>query len=327
MKPKYVIIGLILLLALSARSQKPLPQTFPVKYHSLGTYTDLKIGDIVPDFEIPKIIFSPKRSAKISDFKDQLLIVDFWSINCSGCVEGLPRMYALQKQFGNRIKILPVTWEEEPTVLAFWKTNKYTKSLITLPSVIEDKNFSSYFQHESIPHEVWINKGKVIGITGPEYVDAYNIKEVLAGKIPNWPIKNDFYAFDGSKQPLFTPDSTQADVSANLLKYVAISGYAEKNGASAAGLYGSSGTIRDSVKKTVRVYFVNWSIYLAYYYNLQKITPPGTLVKPSKYGIGANEVDWEVSDKSKYNYIPGSVYYSDWIRDHAICFESVNPDS
>ncbi len=59
----------------------------------------LNIGDKVPDFVIPKIYNSSKKTARLSDFKDQLLIVDFWLRTCAGCVEALPGLERLQKKF------------------------------------------------------------------------------------------------------------------------------------------------------------------------------------------------------------------------------------
>ena len=101
---KLVLISLIsiLFLKLEAIAQKK-----PIIKTELQI-RDLKIGDQVPDLYIAKIIKNQKNSAKISDFKDQLLILDFWDTYCSSCIEALPKMDSLQKEFGHQIKILPV---------------------------------------------------------------------------------------------------------------------------------------------------------------------------------------------------------------------------
>lgn len=296
----------------------------------IAQYKGLKIGDDLPDFLIPKILFDAKGRANTNMFKDRLLIIDFWATNCSGCVAALPKMETLQKQFGDKVKILPVTYEKEAFVSSFWKANKYTKGL-SLPTVIEDLQLKAYFPHQAIPHEIWINKGKVIGITESEYVDAFNIEQVLNGKIPDWPFKNDFYAFNGTKEMLFNPDKNQMNISTTELEYAAISEYKEKDGASAAGVFGAEGTIRDSLKKTIRTYFINQPIFIAYSMNWAKIIRPDKLIKPS-FTLDPNQVVWEVKDPLLYMFKSPSTpdfkagYNGDWIRKNAICFESFKPD-
>ncbi|MCC8425953.1 FKBP-type peptidyl-prolyl cis-trans isomerase [Mucilaginibacter sp. UR6-11] len=291
----------------------------------------LKIGDRLPEFTINNIWHGAQHSAEVADFKDRLLIIDFWATSCGGCVEALPKMESLQKQFGGRVKILPVTYETRAYTETFWKANVFTRKL-TLPVVTDDKLFNKYFPHEVIPHEIWINKGKVIGITSEGYVDSYNIRQVLDGQIPNWPIKDDYYMFDGAKQPLFTPDENQIDMEGTRLEYAAICGYKEKNGASAAGPFGNSGIVRDSVHNTVRVYFINQSILSIYTTCWNKLVKLGKLVKPSVVGT-VNQTVWEVTDPAKYThqtYLTPQLktgYIEDWVREHAICFESQYKDN
>jgi FKBP-type peptidyl-prolyl cis-trans isomerase len=283
----------------------------------------LAVGDKMPDFLIPKMIHTTKGKVRTSDFKNKLLIIDFWSTSCSGCVEALPKMEALQKRFVDKIKILPVTYETEAYTFNFWKNNKYTKNLL-LPSVVEDKIFSAYFKHKTIPHEIWVNKGKVVAITSSQYVDVKNIKEVLEGKVINWPVKYDYYTFDGDKALLFKLDDKQIDINNTSLKYAAISDY--KEGVSSEGFSGGSGIVRDTLKKTIRAYFLNQPIYNSYILNLNNTIDQGSLVKPS-ITVDPNQIIWEVIDKSKYVYDPKLDYEQNWVRDHGICFESLNPDT
>lgn len=284
---------------------------------------DLKVGDQLPDFIIPKIIRSSREQANTADFKDQLLIIDFWSIYCTGCIEALPKMDSLQKQFGNQLKILPVTFEAKELVENFWKKNKYIQNL-SLPSVVEDQYFSSYFRHTSIPHEVWINKGKVIAITTAQYVDESNIKKVLSGSEINWPVKNDFYKFDATKWPLFMLNEDQVGASSPILQYTAIRGY--KEGVNSEGLSGGSGIVRNEKKKTIRTFFLNQSIYSAYSVNWNKLINLKDLIKPV-LSATANQFLWEVTDRSRYVYDHNKAYQAEWIRKNGICFESLTPDT
>ncbi|SHG10713.1 TlpA family protein disulfide reductase [Pedobacter caeni] len=293
------------------------------KTKPIAGLSNLNIGDSLPDFSIPKIINTPKSTAKTSEFKEQLLIIDFWSIYCSGCIEALPKMNALQKLFGNKIKILPVTYESEALVSEFWKKNRNTKGL-GLPSVVEDQIFASYFRHQTIPHEVWIYKGKVIAITTSQYVDEPNIRKVLNGESIKWPPKNDFYQFDGNKESLFKLQDAASKANATHLKYAITGAY--KEGVNSEGLSGGVGIVRDSIHKTVRTFFLNQDIYTAYLLNWAKKINPYQLVKPSFSNI-PNQVVWEVEDKSRYFYDPKTSYLAEWIRGNGICFESLNPDT
>lgn len=308
----------ILLMVFNANGQK----TYNVPNQKMANLPNLSIGDQLPDFVISKIINANQKMANTADYKNQLLIIDFWATSCSGCVEALPKMDALQKKFGSKIKVLPVTYEKEANVIVFWKNNKYTKNL-SLPSVIEDKVFASYFKHKSIPHEVWVYQGKVIGITSSDFVDADNIQTVLNGQPVNWPVKNDFYVFDAVKQLLFAPDPNQIDTTSTFMKYAAISDY--KEAVNAEG-FGGSGIIRDPTKKTIRAFFLNHAIYNAYLINWNYLIKPADLVRPT-FSLTPNQIVWEVLDKSKYVFIEGSGALQSWLTRNGICFESVNPDT
>lgn len=292
------------------------------KTHLIPNIPNLKVGDQLPDFEITKIIQSSKKHARSSDFKHQLLIIDFWSIYCSGCVAAMPKMDSLQKYFGNKIRILPVTYEAEALVSNFWKKNRNTKNL-SLFSVVEDRILSSYFRHQTIPHEVWIYKGKVVAITTDQYVDRENIQKILNGEPIEWPVKNDFYlAYQGQK-PLFELNAVQANPS-TILQYAAISGYKER--VNSEGLTGGSGIIRDQKNKKIRTFFINQSILVAYEMNWRSLIQPKTLVRPS-LSLTPNQIVWEVADKSKYQYDRKMDYMANWIRKYGICFESFASDT
>lgn len=317
MKLIKIIAILLFLTVYSANAQ----QTYTVPDQKKSDLPNLSIGDQLPDFAITKIINANQSTANTADYKNQLLIIDFWATSCSGCVEALPKMNALQKKFGSKIKILPVTYEKGTNVIVFWKNNKNTKNL-TLPSVTEDKIFAAYFKHRTIPHEVWIYKGKVVGITSSDFVDVDNIQTVLSGQQINWPVKNDFYTFDASKHLLFVPDPNQVDTASTFMKYAAISDY--KVGVNAEG-FGESGIIRDARKKNIRAFFLNHAIYNAYLINWNYLIKSTDLVKPT-FTLMPNQIVWEVFDKSKYIFIEGSGAQQSWLTRNGICFESINPD-
>lgn len=283
----------------------------------------LGIGDSLPDFIIPKIINSERSSGRTSDYKDKLLILDFWSTKCSSCIEGMPRLSALQKRFGDKIKILPVTYENSDKIIPFWKNNKYTKGL-ALPTVVEDELLDASFPHHGVPHEAWVYKGKVIGITSSDYVDVANIQRVINGEQVSWMVRYDSYKFDYSK-PLFHFNSSSGIIKNQILQYAAISDY--KSGVNYFGFSGGRGIVRNIIPKTVRLYWLNEPIYNSYLANWVMALGNQKLIKPN-LGLDSNQVIWEVTDRSKYmfnnKYDP---YLQEWLIKNGICFESIYPDS
>lgn len=291
----------------------------------LSAQKKLNIGDSLPVFHIQKLLNSDQKNISTANFKDQLLIIDFWSIYCGACVDGLPKMEQLQKEFGQKIKILPVTNEPEKLVKPFWEKNRNTKNL-SLPSVVNDTLFHQYFKHLGVPHEVWIYKNKVIAITDAEYVDAANIAKVLNGQEIKWPIKDDFDKFDATKNALFQVNENQINLKNTSIQYAAISDYNDRINSKTA-FAGGSGVIRNKIKKTLRVFYLNYPIYSLYYLNLNKFVDPDSLNTPSKSGNEPNGILWEVADPGKYQYQTGLGYQAEWIRKNGICFESTYPDT
>lgn len=272
----------------------------------------LTVGDSVPDLLIAEIINFKGGKARTSDFKNRLLILDFWDTNCSSCVEALPRMDSLQKQFGDKIKILPVSWQDKGLVTKFFKTNKLVKNL-SLPSVVEDRLLKSYFEHLTISHEAWIYKGKVVAITGSPYVTERSIQDVLDEKVLNWPVKNELAGYDYNAPLMQIDSSLTRDLDSDFLQYSAITGY--KNGA-----LWKAGSTTDSLKKTVRNYMINFPIVQLYNLAMSKI-------KPATFSTIQEHVIMEVKDKSRYFYNAKDGSQEEWERKNALCYETVLPDS
>ena len=283
----------------------------------------LKIGDQLPVFKIPKIINYSKRSALSTEFTNNLLILDFWGLGCKTCIEAMPKMALLEKKIGPKLIILPVaTYEKEAQILDFWKNNKYTRNLST-PSVVEDKILSSYFPSRFVPHEVWIYKGKVIAITDLEHVDEYNIRKVINGEKINFPLKYDFYSYNRNV-PLFNLDTNQVK-DGTLLNYAAISDYRHK--INSLWMSGGSGIFRDTIKKTVRAFFLNQPILNSYILEFYHSTDSEKLIKPSSI-FQPNQIIWKVSDRNKYVFEKrDGTYTQDWVEKNGICFESIYSDT
>jgi len=167
----------------------------------------LTIGDQVPDLQFQNVLNYKSKKAKLSDFKGKLVILDMWSTWCTACIASFPKMDALQKKFGDKLQILLVNPYQKidpeqkiTSVLDRLKTR--TNYYPSLPIPIHDTILNTYFPHQSVPHQVWIDaSGKVIAITDASEATEENIKAAIDGDDLNIPIKND-WAFD-TKKPLF----------------------------------------------------------------------------------------------------------------------------
>lgn len=150
--------------------------------------TGLKIGQKVPDLSLTNIhnykdgAGQTATTAKISDFKGKLLILDFWATWCGPCVAMIPSMESLQQQFDNRLQFLSVSYQTADIVIPFLKKiQQEHKEPFVIPQVVESKILHRYFPHIYLPHYVWINgEGIVVAITDHLAVNDKEIEAVLA---------------------------------------------------------------------------------------------------------------------------------------------------
>jgi thiol-disulfide isomerase/thioredoxin len=158
----------------------------------------LDIGDTVPDIEINHIINYPTSTAKFSDFKSNLLILDFWATWCSSCLSNFPKMEALQKEFAGSVRILAVTGQSFGKIKAFFASEAGQK--YDFISVTGDTVLNRLFPHRLIPHLVWISReGVITAITSADEVTAVNIRRQLEQQPMDIAVKKDLQ----TNRPLF----------------------------------------------------------------------------------------------------------------------------
>ncbi|RYG20601.1 MAG: redoxin domain-containing protein [Chitinophagaceae bacterium] len=151
------------------------------------TTQGLQIGQQVPNLSLNNLhnykdaTGKVVTTAKFSDFKGKLVILDFWATWCSPCVAMIPKMDSLQRQFVDKIQFLSVTYETAKEVLPFLENwEKQHKMRPILPVITSDIDLKQVFPHRYLPHYVIIDgSGKVISITGYEEITAENIENLL----------------------------------------------------------------------------------------------------------------------------------------------------
>ncbi len=144
----------------------------------------LKIGDAIPEeiWTAPlQVVNGPEKITTLAKDRDKLILLDFWATWCSSCLKNFPKMEALEKQFGDQLKIIPVTKENRATLDKFFAT-KNGQRYKHIISVADDKIFSTAFPHKGVPFIVWIKDGKVLNTTDAEQVTKETIVEALANR-------------------------------------------------------------------------------------------------------------------------------------------------
>ncbi|HEY0676657.1 MAG TPA: TlpA disulfide reductase family protein, partial [Chitinophagaceae bacterium] len=67
----------------------------------------VKLGDPVPDIEFP-ITNLKNPTAKFSDFRGKLVIIDFWGVECTSCIKVLPEIDSLERVYKDRVQFISV---------------------------------------------------------------------------------------------------------------------------------------------------------------------------------------------------------------------------
>lgn len=164
---------------------------FSISGYSQKTFNETKVGDILPDLQLDNILNYPTNGAKISDFKAELVIIDFWATWCAPCISAFPKLESLQKHFKGKVQIIPVTKENKHLVKEVLTRMKAVTSQLPI-TVTGDVELSKRFPHVYLPHYVWLNKERmVIAITDGSAVNEKNIKAFLSKASLNLPVKKD----------------------------------------------------------------------------------------------------------------------------------------
>jgi len=151
------------------------------------TNNSLSIWNTVPDIELHQLINYKDTSARLSDFKGKLVILDFWSTYCKTCIKGLPKLDSLQKEFDGKIQILLIT---HPAGSNFGPASiketfaKWKKAGLYIPAIpvatSGNEAIISMFPHEYIPYYVWIDsKGRILALTSYLLMTKQTIRTLL----------------------------------------------------------------------------------------------------------------------------------------------------
>jgi hypothetical protein len=160
------------------------------------------------------------------------------------------------------------------------RVKQYTGIAISLPVVYNCPKLDDYFPCITIPHEVWIYKGKVVGITYSGDLIPANIQGLLDGRSVHMRLKKDRFDVD-IRKPLFIDDNGGSGK--ETIYRTLITGYID-------GLAGGSG-MRMKNGLATGLYSVNQSLY--------------ALIKTAwgnEISFDGNRVVFQALDKEKFGF-------------------------
>jgi thiol-disulfide isomerase/thioredoxin len=147
----------------------------------------LNLGDTVPDIVVPTVLNFKTKTLRLSDYKDKLIIIDFWAMFCSPCIGHMPTMYAMQQKHREQLLVMldnPLESREAPNKIQNYLIER--KKAFDLPSVISDSVLYKLFHPASLGIYTWIKNGRVIAYTESEDVTEENVQKLIANENPNF---------------------------------------------------------------------------------------------------------------------------------------------
>jgi thiol-disulfide isomerase/thioredoxin len=161
----------------------------------------LKLGEKMPDIPLVLNVGNATRQVHLSDYNGKMIIMDYWNVNCSTCIELMPHMLELQQHFKDKVQVILINpFDTKEQVQKFWSTLKITigntgkgKAIINaygqLASVISgdgthyrDNPLWKLFQFNAVPTHVWIDGSGIYRhiISGSESFE--DVNAFLAGQ-------------------------------------------------------------------------------------------------------------------------------------------------
>jgi len=171
-----------------------------------------KIGDVPPPLTLSETIQGPSLNEISWDkLKGKVVVLEFWNINCTPCVEAIPRLNELVEQFSNRVVFISISDDNEDYLKKFLK-RRPIKSWLVLDGLLNPTRTA--FDVSGIPHTVIVDaSGKVAAITHPALLKSLNLEEIVAGKPCSLPVPQLYLPSDRDVIAITNPAPTDVKIS------------------------------------------------------------------------------------------------------------------
>lgn len=268
------------------------------QYTQIDLSQKVGVGNTLPSIPPQSALFYKQNKIDLHDYKNKVLILDFFDTYCSSCIASLPKLQKVQNEIGDQLQIVMITWQDSETIEKFWSTNKFIQEHnIHLPIIYNDSLLRKYFPHRVIPHVAWLFQDKVQAVTHSDFVTADRIVGLYEHGHITLPLKHDF-----------EDQLAQSQSAKNVKGSVLLTGFQEGRPTESYS-YGL-----DSLTGMYKTSFYNMPIFGAYTAIWSKIKKPEFLLKPDR-------IVWEVTDSSLYKNFGLSGTGQIWLSEHGICYE------
>lgn len=261
----------------------------------------LKVGDT---FIPPSAVQHMRGTGKKIDLKqleDKVVILDFFDTFCGTCIQTMPKLQKLQDKLKDKVQIITVGWQDKATLDKFFEQNEFLKEKrVNLPVIYSDVYLKERFPHQSVPHVVFIFKGKVQAITGNKVITEEHILALNNKGTIDLPLKDDY-----GKGNLMGLGRSEMEVKGA----ISFSGY--QNGVP----FESYRRKLDSVTGLQKTSFYNMSIYSAVMSIWAKIEKSDYIPRPERLLL-------KVKDPNRYDDTAnvGDIWYAQ----NAISYERLD---
>jgi thiol-disulfide isomerase/thioredoxin len=141
---------------------------------------ELKLGDVAPELSV-KMINDNEYGKKfsLSEFKDKVIVLEFWATWCHPCKQSIPHLSELQEKYKDKVVVIGISGEDKAVVEKFFNAQKEMKYRVAVDD--EDKTAGIYmagFGVNGIPHAFIIKEGKILWHGHPMEMDAELAKAV-----------------------------------------------------------------------------------------------------------------------------------------------------
>lgn len=147
---------------------------------------ELRVGEKMPDITLVSagdVVYNATDKTRFSEFKNKLIILDFWNTRCGACIAAFPKMEKLQRQFKDSIQIILVNAEQ--TQKEITQSLKYLKTdplPYDLPQLVNARLLGQLFPYEYSGNQIWIDGNGIVQLNGSLLNNhAEKIRRVLGG--------------------------------------------------------------------------------------------------------------------------------------------------
>ena len=137
-------------------------------------------------FTLPRLMNFPRPSVSSEDLKGKLVLLDFWSIHCAGCIVAMPKIIQLQKQFDGKVQFIGIGWDSESAARKFFEK----EPRLRIPNAIGVwDQLTHRFGVPGAGVYIWIDgQGIVRAATSHRELTVENIRGFLSGRSLSLPV-------------------------------------------------------------------------------------------------------------------------------------------